>query len=104
MHGKAHGSMRLLVIHRSSSYFSSSPLIPRCHSFVNHICEEEEEMLPAKRFVASICMCVLILIPGSLGVPIRAQPAIVAKFVARSQTFKGTTIPYRLFIPDSYNP
>ena len=35
---------------------------------------------------------------------LQAQPAIVAKFVPRSHSFQGTTLPYRLFIPDPYNP
>ena len=34
----------------------------------------------------------------------QTQPSIVAKFVARSLTYNGTTLPYRLFIPESYTP
>lgn len=33
---------------------------------------------------------------------LRAQPEIVAKFVARTVTFQTTVLPYRLFIPDNY--
>ena len=58
----------------------------------------------AIRFAIAAPQCLLILILGSLNVQVSAQPSIVAKFVARSQTFKGTTIPFRLFIPDSYTP
>jgi predicted peptidase len=32
------------------------------------------------------------------------DPSIVAKFVARSHSFQGVTLPYRLFIPDNYSP
>ncbi len=32
------------------------------------------------------------------------QPSIVAKFTARSYTYNGTTLPYRLFVPESYSP
>jgi pimeloyl-ACP methyl ester carboxylesterase len=39
------------------------------------------------------------LIQGNL----RAQPEIVNKFVSRSHTYDGTTLPYRLFIPDAYS-
>ncbi|MFA5831879.1 MAG: T9SS type A sorting domain-containing protein [Bacteroidota bacterium] len=34
---------------------------------------------------------------------IHAQDPIAMKFVARSHTFRGVTIPYRLFIPDHYS-
>ena len=39
------------------------------------------------------------LVLGSL----HAQPEIANKFVYRSHTYNGTTLPYRLFIPDTYS-
>lgn len=45
--------------------------------------------------VAVILLCDLSL---------HAQPTIVAKFVARSHTYQGTSLLYRLFIPQNYSP
>lgn len=33
-----------------------------------------------------------------------AQPEIIAKFLSRAHTFQGTTLVYRLFVPEGYTP
>ncbi len=33
-----------------------------------------------------------------------SQPSIVAKFVSRMQPYSGGTLPYRLFVPENYDP
>jgi len=50
------------------------------------------------KYRLALVLCV-ILLQGSL----RAQTAIANKFVSRSHIYDGTTLPYRLFIPDSYS-
>jgi poly(3-hydroxybutyrate) depolymerase len=50
------------------------------------------------RYTLALVLCT-VLLQGNL----RAQPNIVAKFVYRSHTYNGTTLPYRLFIPDAYS-
>jgi dienelactone hydrolase len=46
-----------------------------------------------------LCVCVMLLPCRSVG-----QPAIVAKFLYRAHTFQGTTLGYRLFVPEGYSP
>ncbi len=50
------------------------------------------------RYMLTLVLCA-VLLQGSL----RAQPEIARKFVYRSHTYAGTTLPYRLFIPDGYS-
>lgn len=50
------------------------------------------------RYTLTLVLCA-VLLQGNL----RAQPEIVNKFVYRSHTYNGTTLPYRLFIPDAYS-
>ncbi len=50
------------------------------------------------RYFLMLVLCA-VLLQGTLC----AQPAIANKFVYRSHTFNGTTLPYRLFIPDGYS-
>ncbi len=50
------------------------------------------------RYLLTLCLCA-VLSQGNL----HAQPAIASKFVYRSHTYNGTTLPYRLFIPDGYS-
>jgi poly(3-hydroxybutyrate) depolymerase len=49
--------------------------------------------------------CTLVLLSCALFIQgsLRAQPEIANKFVYRSHTHSGTTLPYRLFIPDAYS-
>ena len=49
-----------------------------------------------------IVLVMCILISGSTSAP--AQTGDTARFVARSHTYQGNTIPYRLFVPEGYNP
>ena len=50
------------------------------------------------RYTLTLVICALLL-QGNL----RAQPQIANKFVYRAHTYNGTTLPYRLFIPDAYS-
>jgi poly(3-hydroxybutyrate) depolymerase len=50
------------------------------------------------RYTLTLVICG-VLLQGNL----RAQPEIANKFVYRSHTYNGTTLPYRLFIPDAYS-
>lgn len=50
------------------------------------------------KYSLALVICAALL-QGNL----RAQPDIVNKFVYRSLTYDGTTLPYRLFIPDMYS-
>jgi predicted esterase len=52
----------------------------------------------------AILLLIHLLVLGFLPQHARTQPSIVAKFVARSLTYNGTTLPYRLFVPESYTP
>ncbi len=50
------------------------------------------------RYTLALVLCVA-LVQGNLP----AQPEIANKFVYRSDTYNGMTLPYRLFIPDGYS-
>lgn len=50
------------------------------------------------KYAPALVLC-LLLLQGILP----AQPEIANKFVYRSQTYNGMTLPYRLFIPDGYS-
>ena len=50
------------------------------------------------RYTLTLVICA-VLLQGNL----RAQPEIANNFVYRSHTHNGTTLPYRLFIPDGYS-
>ncbi len=50
------------------------------------------------KYLLTLVLCA-VLVQGNLW----AQPAIANKFVYRSHTYNGTTLPYRLFIPDGYS-
>jgi predicted esterase len=50
------------------------------------------------KYTLALVMCA-VLLQGNLF----AQPEIASKFVYRSHTLSGTTLPYRLFIPDAYS-
>jgi poly(3-hydroxybutyrate) depolymerase len=47
-----------------------------------------------------VCLTTFALLAA---VHLYGQPSIVATFIARSHTYKGTTLPYRLFIPSPYD-
>ncbi len=50
------------------------------------------------RYTFTLAVCA-VLLQGNL----QAQPEIANKFVRRSHTYNGTTLPYRLFIPSGYS-
>jgi pimeloyl-ACP methyl ester carboxylesterase len=50
------------------------------------------------KYTLTLVLCAVVL-QGNL----HAQPEIANKFVYRSHTYNGTTLPYRLFIPDAYS-
>jgi len=52
-----------------------------------------------------ICFYILFLIIfANTSVGLQAADEIAQKFEKRSHTFQNTTLPYRLFIPENYNP
>lgn len=49
----------------------------------------------------SVALCVALSFAPA---PALAQPSIVARFEVRAHTHDGFTLPYRLFVPDGYDP
>jgi predicted esterase len=66
--------------------------------------KKEDIMNKSSHSLLRMLYLILVLASGFLPQQVCTQPSIVAKFIARSHTYNGTALPYRLFIPESYTP